>query len=372
MKILIATGIFTPEIGGPATYVPLVAEQFLHLGHEVAVISYSDKTSYEQDKTLSYPVTRIVRSNKISNYWRYFRALFKLAPKYDLIYCFDHFSAGLPAATVSQIFGKPLYVRVGGDFIWERYVEHNSVTLEQYYEHGLYKKDINRFKLINWVFQTSRAIIFTTDWQKNIFSKYYNLGNKKLFVINNPIDQKLDIRRDENNISNDIIFAGRFINKNNIFNLIKAFVAWSQDKYKLVLIGEGPLKNKLENLIIENNYQNIIILDKLSRVELVKKMAQSWLVVFPSLSDISPNTMLDCVQAKIPFVSTQEMGFDWLKNNIKLFDPTKSAEITGCLEYLADENNYSRYTKNISELVYSYFYKQAAEDTIKIFENKNQ
>jgi glycosyltransferase involved in cell wall biosynthesis len=372
MKILIASGIFTPEIGGPATYVPLIAEQFLHLGHEVAVISYSDKASYEQDKTLPYPVTRIVRSNKLSNYWRYFITLFKLAPKYDLIYCFDHFSAGLPAATVSRIFSKPLYIRVGGDFIWERYVEHNSVTLEQYYEQTLYKKDINRFKLINWVFQTSRGIVFTTEWQKNIFFKYYNLGNKKLFVINNPIDQKLDIRRDENSISNDIIFAGRFINKNNIFNLVKAFSAWSQDKYRLVLIGEGPLKNKLEKIIVENNYKNIIILDKLSRHDLIKKLSQSWLVVFPSLSDISPNTMLDCLQAKIPFISSKEIGFDWLKEDVKLFDPTKPAEIAGCLEYLADGNNYSLYVKNISKLVYLYSYKQAAEDTIKIFENKNQ
>ncbi len=369
MKILIASGIFTPEIGGPATYVPLIAEQFLHLGHEVAVISYSDKASYEQDKALPYPVMRIARSNKLSNYWRYFITLFKLAPKYDLIYCFDHFSAGLPVATVSRIFGKPLYIRVGGDFIWERYVEHESVTLEQYYEQDLYKKDINRFKIINWVFQTSQGIIFTTEWQKNIFAKYYSLKNKKLFVINNPIDQKLDIRREESNISNDIIFAGRFINKNNIFNLIDGFSAWSQNKHKLVLVGEGPLKAKIEKIIAENNYKNIIILDKLSRHDLIKKMSQSWLVVFPSLSDISPNTMLDCVQAKIPFISSKEIGFTGLKKDIKIFDPQKIEEITICLQDLAAKNNYTNYCQKIKSLNYDYSYHQATVDTLKILQS---
>ncbi len=246
MKILIATGIFTPEIGGPATYVPLVAEQFIALGHEVAVVSYSDRASYESDKALSYPVHRVTRSNKISNYWRYFRTLFKLAPKYDLVYCFDHFSAGLPAAMVSRIFVKPLYIRVGGDFIWERYAEKEMVTLKQYYERALYKKDANRFKLINWIFLTCQGIIFTTEWQKNIFAKYYDLANKKLFVINNPVDQKINIQRDENNISNEIIFAGRFINLNNIFNLVEAFVKWDQDHYKLVLIGDSPLSIKVK------------------------------------------------------------------------------------------------------------------------------
>ncbi len=369
MKILIATGIFTPEIGGPATYVPLVAEQFVALGHEVVVVTYSAQTSLEQDKALSYPVYRISRSNKISNYWRYFKTLFKLAPKYDLIYCFDHFSAGLPAATASRIFAKPLYIRVGGDFIWERYVEHEAVTLGQYYEQSLYKKDVNRFKIINWIFQNSRGIIFTTEWQKNIFTKYYNLANKKLFVINNPIDQKLNIQRDENNISNDIIFAGRFINKNNIFNLIQAFASWSQDKYRLVLIGEGPLKNKLEHFIVTNNYKSIIIQDKLSRVDLIKKMAESWLVVFPSLSDISPNTMLDCVQAKVPFISSLEIGFDWLKKDIQMFDPQKIEEITKCLQNLADKDNYINYCQKIRSLNYSYSYSEAALDTIKILQS---
>lgn len=369
MKILIATGIFTPEIGGPATYVPLIAEQFFALGHEVVVVTYSAQAHYEQDKDLPYPVYRISRSNKISNYWRYFRTLFKLAPKYDLIYCFDHFSAGLPAATVSRIFAKPLYIRVGGDFIWERYVEHETVTLEQYYEKALYKKDANRFKIINWIFQNSRAIIFTTEWQKNIFTKYYNLANKKLFVISNPIDDKLFIQRDTNNISNDIIFAGRFINKNNIFSLITAFADWSQDKYSLVLIGEGPLKNKLEHFIATNNYKNIILADKLSRVDLVKKMAQSWLVVFPSLSDISPNTMLDCVQAKVPFISSTAIGFDWLKNDIKMFDPQKIEEITSCLQDLAVKDNYINYCQKIRSLNYNYSYHQATIDTLKILQS---
>lgn len=369
MKILIATGIFTPEIGGPATYVPLLLEQFLALGHEVVVVTYSAQAHCEQDKALSYPVYRISRSNKISNYWRYFRTLFKLAPKYDLIYCFDHFSAGLPATTVSRIFAKPLYIRVGGDFIWERYVETHPVTLSQYYEKALYKKDANRFKIINWIFQNSRAIIFTTEWQKNIFTKYYNLANKKLLVINNPIDQKLNIQRDENNISNDVIFAGRFINLNNIFNLIEAFVKWDQDGYRLVLIGDSPMSIKVAQLIKEKNYKNILLLGRMSRPDLINKMAQSWLVVFPSLSDISPNSMLDCLRGKIPFISSKEIGFNWLKNDIKMFDPQKPSEITSCLKDLSLGDNYKKYSEHLATLKYDYTYIEAAKDTLKIFQS---
>jgi hypothetical protein len=98
-------------------------------------------------------------------------------------------------------------------------------------------------------------------------------------------------------------------------------------------------------------------------------MTKSWLVVFPSLSDISPNTMLDCIQAKIPFVSSREIGFDWLKKDIVLFDPQKIEEITKCLQDLADKDNYINYCQRIRSLNYGYSYSEAALDTIKIFQS---
>jgi len=35
MRILITTGIFPPDIGGPATYVPLVAKALTERGHQM-------------------------------------------------------------------------------------------------------------------------------------------------------------------------------------------------------------------------------------------------------------------------------------------------------------------------------------------------
>jgi len=64
VKILIATGIFIPELGGPATYIPKFAKALLALGHKLVVISYSDKDVYPEDKALPYEVIRIKRGNK--------------------------------------------------------------------------------------------------------------------------------------------------------------------------------------------------------------------------------------------------------------------------------------------------------------------
>jgi len=42
MRILITTGIFPPDIGGPATYVPTIAKALAERGHQVTVLTTSE------------------------------------------------------------------------------------------------------------------------------------------------------------------------------------------------------------------------------------------------------------------------------------------------------------------------------------------
>lgn len=368
MKIVIASGIFVPELGGPATYAPKLAQEFLALGHQVKVLSYSDQSHYDIDRNFSYPVVRIKRSNKILNYIKYFLALVKNAKDADVIYAFDHLSAGLPAALFCQLFSKKLYIRVGGDFIWERYLENNgeALTLREFYDKGVYKSD-SRFKIIKYVFSKATGIIFTTKFQRDIFEKYYNLDSKNLFIINNPIDKSQAVFRED--ISKDIIFAGRFINKNNILNLIKAFKNLVDDSYNLILIGEGPLQKQMEYVIAKSNLSNVKIFPKLSREELKQKIANAYMLVWPSLTDISPNSMLEALSIGVPIVSSREIGFDWLKDKIKTFNPKDVEDITNTIASLLDTNIYQDYQSSLSNIDYSYNYNQAAKDTINIFTN---
>lgn len=368
MKILIATGIFTPEVGGPATYIPNIAEEFLKLGHQPIVLTYSDNDQYPSDQTLPYQVMRIKRTSKWSNYWRYYKNLKIWAKNYDIIYAFDHFSAGLPAALVAKVTGKPLYIRVGGDFIWERYLERTNdlIIMRKFYENGLHlRAEKLRFKLCQFVFRQAKNIIFTTDFQKDIFARYYDLNPQKLSLVSNPIN--IIEAADRKNISREIVFAGRFVNKNNIISLIEAFRQIKNNTYQLVLIGEGPLKNKL--LDMTKDVPNIRIEPSLTRQDLRARITKAYLVVFPSLTDISPNAMLECLAGGVPFVSSQEIGFDWLAAKVKFFNPTDSQSLVAVLEELADPEKYNNYSKELSAIHYAYSYSQAAADTMRIFNN---
>jgi hypothetical protein len=58
LRILIITGIFPPDIGGPATYVPQIATALASLGHQVTVLTLSDQLDHH-DCAYSFPVKHL-------------------------------------------------------------------------------------------------------------------------------------------------------------------------------------------------------------------------------------------------------------------------------------------------------------------------
>src|SRR4030042_1912201 len=105
IKILIATGIYPPDVGGPAQYAKNLAEEFGRQGNSVKILSY------QTEKKLP-PILR--------HFFYFFKVLFNL-PGSGLVVALDTFSVGLPAVAAARIMGKKQIVRVGGAFLWESF-----------------------------------------------------------------------------------------------------------------------------------------------------------------------------------------------------------------------------------------------------------
>lgn len=369
MNIILASGIFKPELGGPANYVPQLAEELIKLGHRVVIISYSDQERYNFDSKFSYPVIRVKRvANIFLNYYLYFRVVLKEADKYDLIYTFDYFSAGIPSLLVAKLKGKKFVIRNGGDLIWERYLSkiQHGVNLKDYYKKKLYRKNLFKFIVAKIFFKLTDLVIFTTSLQGELFKKYYKIDDKKVEYINNPLPAKVSYTH-KNKKSKEIIWAGRMVAKNNLIRLINVFCSLGQQEYKLVLIGEGDLKNNLRKLVKNKNCQQVVFVDKMSQKSLRNIIANNYAMIFPSYTDISPNTVLDCLAVGTPFILTQEHGFDWLRGKVIEFNPTSNQELKQALIKLMDKNFSKNFLDNLSKINYQYSFNQVANDTIKIF-----
>ena len=59
LRVLIVTGIFPPDIGGPATYVSKIASGLVLRGHRVTVLTLSDEGHTPND--LAFEVVRVDR-----------------------------------------------------------------------------------------------------------------------------------------------------------------------------------------------------------------------------------------------------------------------------------------------------------------------
>ena len=84
MQILIASGIFHPESGGPATYLYHLLPELLARGHDITALTFGDPPGQSCD--YPYPLVRVSRQqNYFRRQWQYYRAAAKLWPGHNLV-----------------------------------------------------------------------------------------------------------------------------------------------------------------------------------------------------------------------------------------------------------------------------------------------
>ncbi|MDO8594574.1 MAG: glycosyltransferase family 4 protein [bacterium] len=335
MKILIATGIYPPDIGGPAQYARGVEEAWKKEGHRVKVLAFR----FERKLPTG-----------IRHLYYFFRVLFSLRGV-DFVFSPDTFSAAIPALLASKLFGKKIIIRTGGDFLWEQYVERTGdlVLLKDFYETRISKfnrKERTIFSLLRFLFQHSDGVIFSTAWQKDIFEKPYALDMRRCFVVENFYGPREYPNKLENvGVSKKVFVGGtRELKWKNMPRVKEAFT-------------EVQKKGLPVSLKWETGSRGQFLLD----------IQSSYAVILASLGDVSPNTILEAIQFGKPFILTREAGFYEKLQDIGVWvDPEDVNDITAKIEWLADEKNYEAQCKKIAAFTFTHTYEQIASEILVI------
>jgi len=367
-RILIATGVYPPDIGGPATYAQALIRELPRLGYEVAVITYSDEPGGEADQI--YKISR--RQNILFRYLKYFWRVFKLAGRFDVIYALDLVSAGFPATLAAKLRNKKVVFRTGGDFLWEKAWQSGwtESTLAKYYnEEG--KRGREKFLLLfcRWLLKKIDLIIFSTRLQADIYNKYYQVPESKIKLVSNAIPE---IVAGEKNMDyeNCLVFAGRLIKLKNIDRLIRAFEKINYSGLELLIFGEGPEREKLESGV--NRKDKIKFKGNISHRELIKIISGCKFVILPSITEISPNLALECLSMAKPIILTRETGLDRaVMDKLVTVDPLKEDDIRKKIEFLLKEENLAGYTNALRDLkIKKRSWQDIAHDHDKIFKQQ--
>ena len=105
----------------------------------------------------------------------------------------------------------------------------------------------------------------------------------------------------------------------------------------------------------------------ISKQELLERMKSCYAVILPSITEISPNYILDALRFKKPFIMDKYSGFaQWLGPYGTLVDPLDRNDIVRALETLAEPAGYEEALKKAAAFSYVRTYDDVARDFLEL------
>ena len=311
MDILITVGIFPPDVGGPASFVPKIAKKLKESGHNIKIICLSDKKNSNYKDELN--VTRISRSFPILFRWIItIIKIFKHSKKSDLI-----FINGLGTeATIANLLSRKKVIRkIVGDPVWERVYNKKLIneSFDDFQEnkHGIF---ISLQKIIrNWSINKSNLIITPSQHLKTFINK---IGvDNKILVINNGVTiQETNNKVFQNRII-QLLVISRLVTQKNIDSIIKAVKVMENESIILNIIGDGSEINNLKNLVEDYELEEKVnFIGKIENTKLNEYLSNADIFVQASNYEGLPHSILEAVNYEIPILSTEVGGCSVLLN----------------------------------------------------------
>ncbi|OGD44439.1 hypothetical protein A3J02_01485 [Candidatus Azambacteria bacterium RIFCSPLOWO2_02_FULL_46_11] len=336
MKIIIATGIFPPDIGGPATYSETMARELTKRGFEVAVITYADRSKNQEAgiKKQGYGIVRISRIYpKGLRHFVYFWKLLRISRGADVVYAQDLISAGLPALAATKLLRKKFALKIVGDYAWEQHAQRSTTSLKfpisnfqfpnieefQKEKYGL-RTELLRF-LERVVAKKADVIITPSEYLKKLVIGW-GVPEDKIKVIYNAYTEQNNkfqafVPSSGRGVSNfkfqgDVIISvGRLVPWKGFGALIEIMPELFKENpnFKLLIVGEGPqkenLKSQISNLKLN---EKVILLGKVSHAELEAYLKMAKMFVLNTAYEGLSHQLLEALAAELPVVTTNVCG----------------------------------------------------------------
>jgi len=181
--------------------------------------------------------------------------------------------------------------------------------------------------IMNLLFLKSKKIILTHEVNLSLVPKVFH---KKVVIVpsifNDKIFFKNKIKKNYN-----IYFAGRLLEWKGAHYLIKIFkkLYKANNKIKLEIFGDGPLKAKIIDQVKNEVFKNNIKLyGLLPQSKFLKKIKKSDLLIFPTLRDSGGYVILDALKNNINVLTTNAPGPMSIikKNELGYIDIYKNTE----------------------------------------------
>lgn len=310
MKIILATAVFPPEIGGPATYVKEVAER-LRDTHTITIVAYASTSEKVAGTTL---ITVSKRRALPLRLLKFTSVLYRAARGADVLYVQNAVAAGLPAIIVKLLTGIPVVIKFVGDEAWERATQLHQTTkqLEDFLAHPEGSLRIRLImRLQGWVLRHADIVTTPSAYLTEAVIRAYRVKRSRTVVNYNAADKTEVVPLAATVVPHQIVTTVRLVVWKGVEGVIRAVAKLSEQfpDVRLIVAGDGPEESQLKKLITELKLaDHVTLLGRVSRAETWHLRKSSEMYVLNSTYEGLPNAVLTSFAAEIPVVATNIAG----------------------------------------------------------------
>lgn len=365
MKILRVVGDIYPDvIGGLEIHAHEMSKMQANLGHDVTVFTSNTNNLPKEEFKDGYRIIRYSRIIKIFGNSISLALLIKLIKNrynFDIIHAHSHlfFSTNI-CVLIRKLGSAPLVI-----------TNHGIISASApNWLNKIYKNTITKF-----TFDIADCILCYTEIEKKNVEKL-GINTKKIRVIHNGVDTTLftpQLNKKKNSFRY-LLWVGRFVPGKRVDLLIDAYnkILKEYPNTRLTLVGEGPLKdiidNKIERLGLN---KNILIINHIDNSDLPALYNQADIFILPSLMEAVPRTLLEAMSCGIPVIVTDLPHLVNLAKDAGLFIPRENLSVLSeqIVRLLQDRKLASRlgnYGREIIQKQYSW--QDTVQQTLNVYQ----
>jgi len=187
-------------------------------------------------------------------------------------------------------------------------------------------------------------MVFSTEMQRDVWMQPYGLKMEHTTIIGNAVDAPLQAGPAAK--KNFLWYVRDIAMKNGVH--VRGAFAKAQAKHPDIILDMGQVPKEV----------------------LLERMKSCYAVILPSLTEISPNYILDALRFKKPFIMDKYSGFaDWLSPYGLLVDPLDENDIARAIGVLATPQGYETACRKAESFSFVRSYTDVAKDFIGLIQN---
>jgi len=331
MRVVFLTGIWPPDVGGPATHGPDFAAFLRDRGHSVRVVTMGNTEPTERP----VPVDSIARGRPfVVRYPLVAATGFGRARRADVVYA----TATYAAAAVSAV-GRPLVAKLVSDPAYERARRYGffAGSLEEFQLTG--NRRVRALKRLRTLaLNRARRIVVPSRYLAEIAAGW-GLDRSTIEVLVNPAPAPEEINPEPLD-AQTFVFVGRLTEQKALPVALEALR--DVDGAKLVLVGDGPERGQLERCAAEFGVTDRVrFAGALPRAQALRHLAGARAAVLSSSWENLPHAAVEALAVGTPVVATAVGGVPEVVHdgeNGLLVEPNDPVAFAAALRRVLDDD----------------------------------